>query len=271
MIVQLDVLESALAEEAAKETLFVTGHVTMASPTSEKVALFRSLFRGRDDVFPHRWESLSSGKSGYAPTCRNEWVRGVCAKPQVKCGECFNQAFVPISDAAIRSHLGDTGASKSANLTLGVYPLLRDETCWFLAADFDKKSWLQDVAAFRDASKARGIPVAIERSRSGNGAHAWIFFTEPVPAGEARRLGSLLVTSAMDLNPEIGFESYDRLFPSQDTLSVGGFGNLIALPLQKRPRQEGNSVFLDDDFHRSMKLMQTCYRSSDVHLLLRRR
>lgn len=249
MIVQLDTLERSLAEEAAKETLFATGPVTMASPTSEKVALFRSLFRGRDDVFPHRWESLSSGKAGYAPTCRNEWVRGVCAKPQVKCGECFNQAFVPISDAAIRSHLADTGTSKSTNLTLGVYPLLPDETCWFLAADFDKKSWLQDVAAFRDASRSRGVPVAIERSRSGNGAHAWIFFSEPVPAGEARRLGALLVTSAMDLNPEIGFDSYDRLFPSQDTMPVGGFGNLIALPLQKRPRQEGNSVFLDDNFH----------------------
>ncbi len=248
MITQLEALERALLKEAAGETPFASGPVTMASPTSEKVALFRNLFRGRDDVYPHRWENFSSGKAGYAPTCRNEWVRGVCAKPQVKCGECFNQAFVPINDAAIQSHLAGAGPSESANLTLGVYPLLPDETCWFLAADFDKKSWLQDVTAFRDASRTKGVPVAIERSRSGNGAHAWIFFSEPVPVAEARRLGTLLVTSAMDLNPEIGFDSYDRLFPSQDTMPAGGFGNLIALPLQKRPRQEGNSVFVDDDF-----------------------
>ncbi len=179
MITQLEALERALLKEAAGETPFASGPVTMASPTSEKVALFRNLFRGRDDVYPHRWENFSSGKAGYAPTCRNEWVRGVCAKPQVKCGECFNQAFVPINDAAIQSHLAGAGPSESANLTLGVYPLLPDETCWFLAADFDKKSWLQDVTAFRDASRTKGVPVAIERSRSGNGAHAWIFFSEP--------------------------------------------------------------------------------------------
>ena len=126
--------------------------------------------------------------------------------------------------------------------------MLPDETCWFLAADFDKKSWMQDVAAFRDTARAKGVPVAIERSRSGNGAHAWIFFAEPVPAADARRLGALLVTATMDRCPDIGFDSYDRFFPSQDTMPAGGFGNLIALPLQSRPRENGNSVFLDDDF-----------------------
>ena len=131
---------------------------------------------------------------------------------------------------------------------LGVYPMLPDETCWFLAADFDKKSWMQDVAAFRDTARAKGVPVAIERSRSGNGAHAWIFFTEPVAAADARRLGALLVTATMDRCPDIGFNSYDRFFPSQDTMPAGGFGNLIALPLQSRPRENGNSVFVDDDF-----------------------
>jgi superfamily II DNA or RNA helicase len=126
--------------------------------------------------------------------------------------------------------------------------MLPDETCWFLAADFDKKSWMQDVAAFRDTARAKGVPVAIERSRSGNGAHAWIFFTEPAPAVDARRLGALLVTATMERCPDIGFDSYDRFFPSQDTMPAGGFGNLIALPLQNRPRENGNSVFLDDDF-----------------------
>jgi superfamily II DNA or RNA helicase len=126
--------------------------------------------------------------------------------------------------------------------------MLPDETCWFLAADFDKRSWMQDVAAFRDTARAKGVPIAIERSRSGNGAHAWIFFTEPVAAADARRLGALLVTATMDRCPDIGFDSYDRFFPSQDTMPAGGFGNLIALPLQNRPREKGNSVFVDDEF-----------------------
>ena len=126
--------------------------------------------------------------------------------------------------------------------------MLPDETCWFLAADFDKKSWQQDVAAFRDTARAKGVAVAIERSRSGNGAHAWIFFSEPVSAADARRLGSLLITATMERCPDIGFNSYDRFFPSQDTMPAGGFGNLIALPFQSRPREKGNSVFVDDDF-----------------------
>jgi superfamily II DNA or RNA helicase len=199
-------------------------------------------------VFPRRWENARSGQAGYSPVCRNEWVRGVCGKPEVKCGECPNQAFVPFGDDVLRSHLTGKSAGNSIDFTAGIYPMLPDETCWFLAADFDKKSWQQDVAAFRDTARAKGIPVAIERSRSGNGAHAWIFFSEPVSAADARRLGSLLITATMERCPDIGFDSYDRFFPSQDTMPAGGFGNLIALPFQSRPREKGNSVFVDDDF-----------------------
>ena len=245
---RLCVLEHAPVR-ATKEPPRAAAHVTMASPTSEKITLFRSLFRGREDVLPRRWENPKTGKAGYSPVCRNEWVRGVCGKPQVKCGECPNQAFVPFSDDILRSHLTGRTAGSSADFTAGVYPMLPDETCWFLAADFDKKSWMQYVAAFRDTARAKGVPVAVERSRSGNGAHAWIFFTEPVSAGDARGLGALLVTATMDRCPDIGFDSYDRFFPSQDTMPAGGFGNLIALPLQNRPRENGNSIFLDDDFH----------------------
>jgi superfamily II DNA or RNA helicase len=236
------------AERATGQRPAPAGYVTMASPTTEKIALFRSLFRGREDVFPRRWENPKIGKSGYSPTCRNEWVRGICEKPRIRCGECPNQAFIPVGDDVLRAHLTGKAAGGGADFTAGIYPMLPDETVWFLAADFDKKTWMEDVAAFRDTARAKGVPVAIERSRSGNGAHAWIFFTEPVAAAEARRLGALLITATMDRCPDIGFDSYDRFFPSQDTMPGGGFGNLIALPLQNRPRANGNSVFLDDSF-----------------------
>ena len=225
--------------------------VTAASPPEDKITLFRNLFRGREDVFSRRWQNVKSGKSGYAPVCSNEWARGICQKPRIRCSECPHQAFVPISDEAVRRHLQGPTSSGSgrggAEFTIGVYPLLQDETCRFLAADFNKQSWQRDASAFVTTCRELGIPAALERSRSGNGAHVWILFVEPVPAAEARRLGALLITATMERHPDIGFDSYDRLFPSQDTMPVGGFGNLIALPLQNGPRERGGSVFLDDE------------------------
>jgi len=129
----------------------------------------------------------------------------------------------------------------------GVYPLLADGTCWFLAADFDKQCWQRDALAFLTTCRKKGVPAALERSRSGNGAHVWIFFSEPVSGSDARKLGAHLVTETMERCPDMGFESYDRFFPSQDTIPAGGFGNLIALPLQNQPRHDGNSVFVDDE------------------------
>jgi superfamily II DNA or RNA helicase len=230
-----------------------TGDTTSKTPelsNAEKIALFRSLFRGRDDVFPRRWENAKTAKAGYAPACHNEWVRGVCEKPRIKCGNCPNQAFVPVSDEVVRSHLQGRDVANPTKLEpfiAGVYPLMTGETCWFLAADFDKQSWKRDALAFLATCRAKGVPAALERSRSGNGGHVWIFFSEPIPASEARKLGAHLVTETMDRCPDVGFESYDRFFPSQDTMPLGGFGNLIALPLQNSPRQQGNSVFVDDD------------------------
>ncbi|MDR1238476.1 MAG: DEAD/DEAH box helicase family protein, partial [Treponema sp.] len=128
---------------------------------------------------------------------------------------------------------------------MGIYPLLQNETCYLLALDFDKQSWQEDVKAFFETCGAEGIPAAVERSRSGNGAHVWIFFAQPVPASKARKLGSFLMTCTLDRRPEIGLDSFDRFFPNQDTLPRGGFGNLIALPLQKAARAQNHSLFLD--------------------------
>jgi superfamily II DNA or RNA helicase len=230
-------------------TVTANNTLTAASPATEKIALFRSLFAGRADVFPIRWENSKKGRSGYAPACANEWVKGICGKPQVKCGECPNQAFIPVSDTVIGSHLrgGDARGRIDSDFVAGVYPLLFDESCWFLAIDFDGESWAPDALAYLETCRAKGVPAALERSRSGNGGHIWIFFSEAVSAREARRLGALLITETMERRPEIGFQSYDRFFPSQDTMPAGGFGNLIALPLQRRAREHGNSVFVDGE------------------------
>ena len=214
--------------------------VTNHSSTRDKIALFRTLLAGRADVYPRRWENVAKGRTGYAPVCANEWKHGLCRKPAVSCGLCSNQKFLPVTDATIESHL-------RGHATIGIYPMLPDDTCRFLAADFDKRTWRRDAEAFLAACKAKDVPAALERSRSGNGAHVWIFFEEPVPAGLARRLGTHLLTEAMDRYPDIGFRSYDRFFPSQDTMPQGGFGNLIAMPLQGGPRKDGNSLFLDDN------------------------
>ena len=215
--------------------------VTNHSDASEKITLFRSLFLGREDVFPKRWQNAQAGKAGYAPACGNEWKSGMCGKPKVKCGVCPNQDFLRVADEVVDRHL-------RGRQTIGVYPVLTDGTCWFLAADFDKQTWQRDAEAFLATCRSKQIPSALEKSRSGNGGHVWIFFAEPAPVALARRLGTHLLTETMKRNPDIGFESYDRLFPSQDTMPVDGFGNLIALPLQHGPRQNGNSVFLDESF-----------------------
>ena len=196
--------------------------VTSASATTDKIALFRRLFAGRPDVFPIRWENRKTGKAGYAPACANEWAKGICDKPQVKCGECPNQAFFPVSDEMIERHLrgGDKERLPASDFVAGVYPLLLDGTCWFLAADFDKENWAADASAMLETCRAKEIPAALERSRSGNGGHIWIFFSEPIPARTARQLGSAMVTETMERRPEIGFGSYDRFFPSQDTMPL---------------------------------------------------
>lgn len=224
--------------------------VSNQSSEAEKISLFRGLFKEREDVYPRRFESRKTGKTGYQPACANEWIKGICEKPKIKCGECENRKFLPLTDEVIRNHLlGMNPESRSKDdFTIGVYPLLVDETCWFIAIDFDKSSWTDDSKAFLETCKSHNVPSYLERSRSGNGGHVWIFFSEPLETTLVRKMASFLLTETMERRPEMGLDSYDRLFPNQDTMPKGGFGNLIALPLQKRPRESENSVFLNEDF-----------------------
>lgn len=243
-VARVEMLRAELAAlDAAPRTIGGDSPATNATaPHSamEKVKLFRERFRGRDDVYPTRFVSKKTGKPGYAPACANKFVVGVCPLPKVKCGDCTNQALRPVDDRAVREHL-------QGKHVMGIYPMLPDETCWFLAVDFDKSTWREDARAFSDTARGLGLPVLVERSRSGNGAHVWCFFAEPVPAAIARRMGCHVITEAMAARHELSMDSYDRLFPSQDTMPRGGFGNLIALPLQHEPRRQGHSVFLDEN------------------------
>jgi len=221
-------------------------HIDRLSPPESKIALFRTLFRGRSDIYAQRFDNRRTGKSGYSPACGNEWAPGICEKPRIKCTACLHQRFLPVTDDVVRWHLsGHDDAGR--DFVMGIYPLLRDETCFFLAIDLDKKNWQEDARAVMDTCRRLDLPAALERSRSGNGGHLWLFFDEAISATLARKLGSHLLTETMEQRPGIGLDSYDRFFPNQDTLPQGGFGNLIALPLQRAPRERGNSVFLDDD------------------------
>lgn len=210
------------------------------SDKNSKIVLFMSLFKGRSDVYAKRWNS-KKGKSGYSPSCCNEWKTGVCFKPKVKCSSCDKRSYSEMTEEVIESHL-------RGNLVVGVYPLMPDETCFFLAMDFDKEGWEKNISAVRDSCCELNIPVAVERSRSGNGGHIWFFFNTAISASAARRLGMALLTRAMEKRHELSFQSYDRLFPNQDTMPKGGLGNLIALPLQKSARNNGNAVFVDERF-----------------------
>ncbi|MDR0287558.1 MAG: hypothetical protein LBI03_07650 [Clostridiales bacterium] len=240
---QLEEVQTALAQQSANavETKRIQQEDTINdhSTPETKILLFRSLFKGREDIYAKRFESKKTGKSGYRPACRNEWVRGICEKPKINCGSCTQRSFEQITNEVVKSHL-------TGSIIMGIYPLLSNDTCHFLAVDFDKESWREDVTAFMDTCKLEEIPAALERSRSKNGAHVWIFFNNPVSAAKARRLGSFLMTRTLDRRPEIGLDSFDRFFPNQDTLPKGGFGNLIALPLQQEARKKNHSLFLND-------------------------
>lgn len=219
--------------------------VNKHSSPQEKIQLFRSLFKGREDVFARRWYSKTMVKSGYQPVCENEWNEQFCDKKKFKCSACPNRKLMALTDKDIYRHL--SGKDSYGRDVVGIYPMLADETCLFLCADFDEENFKSDVTAFRKTCEEYDIPVSVEISRSGNGAHAWIFFEEPVSASIARKLGSGILTKTMEKS-NLSFKSYDRFFPNQNTMPKGGFGNLVALPLQGNARKKGNSSFVDENF-----------------------
>ncbi|MGH8932924.1 MAG: TOTE conflict system archaeo-eukaryotic primase domain-containing protein [Egibacteraceae bacterium] len=230
----LDGRPAPVAVQALEPTLFVEEPappptaVNADSSRQAKLALFRALFAGRDDVYAVRWESTRTGKAGWSPAVRGGWSGA----------DKRSRRYLPLTDEVLARHL-------AGHETVGLYPLLRDDTCRLLACDFDGASWAPDALAYADACSAAGVPAALERSRSGDGAHVWILFSGAVAASAARALGASLLRAAMAARMELDLASYDRFFPAQDFLPKGSFGNLIALPLQGRCRQRGTTVFLD--------------------------
>lgn len=241
------IVESCPAEPAKPDvSISDITTVNKYSSPEDKIALFKSLFAGRTDVFARRWYGVTSGKSGYQPVCGNEWDESLCDKKKYKCSACPNRKLLPLTDGDLFAHLA--GKDKHARDVVGVYPMLVDETCTFCCVDFDDEGFQNAATAFRSVCSETGVPAYIERSRSGEGAHVWIFFDAPIPAKTVRQLASGLLTLAMSQNKQISFSSYDRILPNQDTLPAGGFGNLIELPLQGLARKANNSLFVDETF-----------------------
>ena len=230
-----------LVEDGLIETVSICEKaVNKYSTKEDKITLFMSLFKGRRDVYAKRWQN-KKGESGYSPVCLNEWIPGVCHKPKIKCSKCTQKSYSKLGATVVEEHL-------RGDIVIGIYPMNLDETCYFLALDFDGGGWEKDISVARDACAEFGIPIAVERSRSGKGGHIWFFFEDEMPVSMARKFGTSLLTYSMGKRHEISFKSYDRLFPNQDTMPKGGFGNLIALPLQKSAREDHNTLFVDEKF-----------------------
>ena len=222
--------------------------VTSASPARDKLELFRNLFTGRKDVYAHGYRRKDGG-IGYTPACANEWKSGICPKAshqKAKCAECSSRIFPVLSDAAIIAHF--RGNDDRLRDVIGQYVLDSDSNTKVLVIDFDEADWKEATNAIRHVAKSHGIDAAVERSRSGNGAHVWFFFLELISAKTARDFGSSLITEAATLNKTITFKAFDRMLPAQSTIPEGGFGNLIALPFQGKAQRKGNSVFVDEQF-----------------------
>ena len=234
------------AQAAERQTTGAQGLVTSKSSAKDKLSLFRSLFVGRGDMYAHGYRKRSGG-IGYTPACANEWVAGICPKranPHARCAGCPQRSFIPLSNQALVKHFN--GDRRDLKDVVGLYVVQADCTVSLLVADFDGAGWQRESLAYVHAGRSVGVDVALERSRSGDGAHAWVFFDEPLPSSLARDFGSLLITRAMDNGLIRHFDAYDRFYPAQDTIAKGGFGSLIALPFQGQAQRLSNSVFVDD-------------------------
>jgi hypothetical protein len=204
----------------------------------QKVDIFRNLFKGREDVFAVRWEKQDKSASGYTPVCLNEWKQGLCNKLQrKKCKDCDNKAYAHFNDYCAEQHL-------RGNKCYGIYPLLEDNTSYFISADFDGEKWQSNAVDFMKGCEKYNLPAYLERSRSGNGGHVWIFFEDKYPAYKSRNIATSILKEAKIIDQFEKEDAFDRLFPNQDVHSGEGFGNLIALPLQGESRNIGNTIFL---------------------------
>ncbi len=222
-------LDTAPAPEQLSAPVAAPGLVVMSSPVQNKLALFTDRFRARTDVYALRWANGRTGVSGWMPAVAGGWRKGTDRKAA---------SYLPLTAEVVSAHLvGD--------VFIGLYPLRADNSCHFMVADFDGPAAMLDALAYAKAARANGVPAALEISQSGRGAHVWVFFTEAVAAAVARLVGTALVHEAMVLRGSMDLRSYDRLFPDQDVLPEGGFGNLIAAPLHGRRRRDGLTMFLD--------------------------
>ena len=239
-----------------------TSKETKPISTEEKIKIFMEIFKGRTDIYAKRWTSNKTGKSGYSPVCLNEFNIYKCDKKRVKCNNCAFRELQPLTEEAILKHL-------QGKITIGIYPLLPGDLCNFLAIDFDKKTYEKDVLAFWNICDELNIPIYVEKSRSGNGAHIWMFFEDNIPARIARKMGNILLTKTME-KESLDLDSYDRLFPNQDTMPKGGFGNLIALPFQGESSRNGNTVFVNKYFEPEKNQFEILrninkIKSEDIH------
>ena len=228
--------------------------VTRTSSPQEKINLYKSLFIGREDVFALRWQNVKTGKDGYSPVCGNRWLQGKCDMKKYSCSTCPFKLPVRLDDKYIYNHLA--GKDEQARDVIGLYPLLEGNRCRFIVIDFDSHSvneketehWKADILAVHNTCSDLKISSYMEISRSGNGGHLWFFFDENISARLARNLGTAILKLAMQHRHSIPFDSFDRMFPNQDEIPNGGYGNLIALPLQGKAVREGHSVFVDETF-----------------------
>lgn len=231
--------------------------------TDHDANLFFSVFWGRTDVYAKRTLKKSTGEVNYYTQCYNFYKTG-CPRmsgSKIRCQDCKRQAYKKLEKHQIMAHL--RGASEDAADVIGIYPLLEDDTCRFIVFDFDNHeknaakhdfantddNWKEEVDALREICVINGIDPLVERSRSGRGAHLWIFFQKKIEASLARKFGNALLRKGAESVNLKSFRFYDRMLPMQDHLSQGGIGNMIALPLQGQALKEGNSAFVDENWN----------------------